>query len=472
MSSNLRTLYTLFSGIAAEPFMNWEVNFHLGALWSVAGVCGILCLRTTDARALSALIVFSILFALGSATPFHELCFHLLPGAKLFRIPSRFMLWSGVGLLILAAVWISRCMDNSKSNRAWYVGLAVISPFLCHAILLFTKYEGLPQVNSLAPIFFGIAAAIVVTLNRYARSISHSAVVAILLTASALEMIPYARHMHAAFVATHPQHGREHAGVTEVRKFMAAGRLSATAPPRVLLPVNVFPPNSGMHLGLAEINANTPLFLDRPWRYLHAVSGRKEHPFINHTLPPSIATLSPGDLPYVSLDIGTHHGSGEMFVITNPFPRVYFTSATYTVSDSDKAMAAILAGAPGGPLAVIERPWLLSTNTVASRPIITAYSHSSIEIGLTNMTSGFLVLNEAWFPGWVAVRDGIEIQTEPVNLWMRAVELPAGDSLIVFQFRPRKLGLGIFISIVTLILAAAATFRWRGRESFPTQAVA
>ena len=48
----------------------------------------------------------------------------------------------------------------------------------------------------------------------------------------------------------------------------------------------------------------------------------------------------------------------------------------------------------------------------------------------------FLVLNERYYAGWQAWTDGRPVDILPTNLVMRGVLVPAGATLVEFQFVP------------------------------------
>jgi hypothetical protein len=64
---------------------------------------------------------------------------------------------------------------------------------------------------------------------------------------------------------------------------------------------------------------------------------------------------------------------------------------------------------------------------------------------------GFLYLADLHFPGWVAEVNGAEREILRANIAFRAVEVPAGDSEVVFTYRPLSLRVGALISGLSLI---------------------
>jgi len=65
---------------------------------------------------------------------------------------------------------------------------------------------------------------------------------------------------------------------------------------------------------------------------------------------------------------------------------------------------------------------------------------------------GFLVLTDAYYPGWKAEVDGNEVNVFPADCAFRAVAVPEGAEKVIFRFDPPELKTGTIISLVSGIL--------------------
>jgi uncharacterized membrane protein YfhO len=65
---------------------------------------------------------------------------------------------------------------------------------------------------------------------------------------------------------------------------------------------------------------------------------------------------------------------------------------------------------------------------------------------------GYLVVSDAWYPGWGATVDGDRVGVCRANLLFRAVALEAGQHRVVFAFRPFTQVLGAIVSVIGIIL--------------------
>jgi uncharacterized membrane protein YfhO len=75
--------------------------------------------------------------------------------------------------------------------------------------------------------------------------------------------------------------------------------------------------------------------------------------------------------------------------------------------------------------------------------------------------AAWLVLTDAWFPGWRAWVDGREQPVARANYGFRAIWLPAGRHEVEFRYRPRSLTWGAALSLGAAVFAVGLV--WRGR---------
>ena len=67
---------------------------------------------------------------------------------------------------------------------------------------------------------------------------------------------------------------------------------------------------------------------------------------------------------------------------------------------------------------------------------VKAESDESIELAVHACAKGYLVLADAFFPGWVAHVGERPVPIHRADYLLRAVELEAGDSVVRFEYRP------------------------------------
>jgi hypothetical protein len=71
--------------------------------------------------------------------------------------------------------------------------------------------------------------------------------------------------------------------------------------------------------------------------------------------------------------------------------------------------------------------------------------------------AGYVVLADAFDPGWRATIDGEAAPLLRANVAFRAVAVPAGRHVVEMVYRPRAVSLGLALTLLTLALVAVAT---------------
>ncbi|HTF91247.1 MAG TPA: YfhO family protein [Planctomycetota bacterium] len=88
-------------------------------------------------------------------------------------------------------------------------------------------------------------------------------------------------------------------------------------------------------------------------------------------------------------------------------------------------------------------------------------SASRVTITTRDTPRGWLVLADAWYPGWRASIDGRDTPIEAVDHALRGVRLEAGNHEVRFEYAPSSLGRGALVSGLSLAILIALW--WRGR---------
>ena len=97
-------------------------------------------------------------------------------------------------------------------------------------------------------------------------------------------------------------------------------------------------------------------------------------------------------------------------------------------------------------------------------------SPTRIVLHVNAPAAGWLVLADAFYPGWEAHVDGQPTPIYAADGLFRAVAVPPGLHEVTFDFRPRSLRLGGALAAVGVVLAAAALWlAGRGRKPLTTE---
>jgi hypothetical protein len=88
-----------------------------------------------------------------------------------------------------------------------------------------------------------------------------------------------------------------------------------------------------------------------------------------------------------------------------------------------------------------------------------------LEVDAEASGPALLVVNDAWWPGWVARIDGSDVPLFPADVLVRAVPFPAGRHRLEMTYEPPEVTAGIWLSALGLAIAAALVALPRRRGS-------
>ena len=72
---------------------------------------------------------------------------------------------------------------------------------------------------------------------------------------------------------------------------------------------------------------------------------------------------------------------------------------------------------------------------------------------------GWLCVSDAVFPGWRAQVDGVDAPIEPAFFGMRAVRVPAGESVVSFRYEPESVRWGLALTAIGVLALGLAAWR-------------
>jgi hypothetical protein len=183
-------------------------------------------------------------------------------------------------------------------------------------------------------------------------------------------------------------------------------------------------------------------------------------------LPPRMAT--PKWLEPVFADNGETVAENR-----TALPRAWVAYDWRPAADGRSALDQTLAS---GTRALFEKPVLEragpppdGTPLAASPAAVTVDQDERVELTVDAGASGYVVLDDAYYPGWNASVDGHGVPILPANEDFRAVHVGPGRHLVSFTYRPASATAGALLSVVTLagllLAGLAAAVRRRRRRA-------
>jgi hypothetical protein len=80
------------------------------------------------------------------------------------------------------------------------------------------------------------------------------------------------------------------------------------------------------------------------------------------------------------------------------------------------------------------------------------YQPTKVTVGAKSDREGYLLLTDAFYPGWEATVNGKSTKIYLSDFAFRAVKIPRGESVVKFQFQPRSYQYGLIISLIATLL--------------------
>ncbi|HXN34655.1 MAG TPA: hypothetical protein VN877_00695, partial [Opitutaceae bacterium] len=442
---------------------NWEYDVHCGLVPLFAALGGIFLWRDRNVRALLGLGLVGALLAAGDRAPALGWATHFLPGAAALRIPSRYGILFATALLGLGAVALSRRPPRPVATLL--VGLAV-----CVGWVVWLEPHVVAGTDGSAGYYASrisalCGAALLVGLwherARWPRLAGPlGPVLGLFCAANWL----WAIHLQAPVYSQYGFHDADSSVRADLER---AGLLSdGGAPPRVSFNAADVRENAGMVQGFGAYNSYVAPSLRRTWGYLHAATGvpMSASDFIR--LPQAVVERS-DRLGGINLVAAYDRASRSLVVRTDPDPRAYVAFGAEIFPDWVAAEGRMASLRGYHETALVEAgsapDFSPAPGIHKGSASIASFEPERVVVRSSTGAPGILVLAEAWYPGWQATVGGRTSEVFPVNGWMRGVVVPAGDSEVVFSFRPRMLAAGLGISLASAAAILALLLRRPGQ---------
>ncbi len=157
-------------------------------------------------------------------------------------------------------------------------------------------------------------------------------------------------------------------------------------------------------------------------------------------------------------------GKTRVYSREGAFARAYIVPQAQLAANVDEALEAVLAQQERlASLVVLETqgqepPPGLAFAPGAAAVNVDGSALNRLQVSVELAEPGFLVLSDAWYPGWRATVDGEETAVYRANSVARAVFVPAGNHELVFTFQPLDFAVGAAVSTAAWTAALGFLF--------------
>lgn len=161
-----------------------------------------------------------------------------------------------------------------------------------------------------------------------------------------------------------------------------------------------------------------------------------------------------------------------LYSFKNALSRFHTVTRSVVVANDDDAMATVLRRQfdPAQMVVLVGADKSLArapakTPDTNAKVEILSDAHGHIRLKTTRAEPGWLVLTQAWYPGWKAHVNGVERPIVRANYAFGAVQLEAGENSIALDYEPLSVRLGAWVSLASLL--AFAAWIWASRRALP-----
>jgi hypothetical protein len=144
-----------------------------------------------------------------------------------------------------------------------------------------------------------------------------------------------------------------------------------------------------------------------------------------------------------------------VLVRDDPMPRAYVVPHARVVPEPSAARHAAVHLDPRRQVVLPADPLPSGPRQPFTPAQIRSYTSNRVELTVTMSEPGYLILADAWAPGWTATADGRLVTILQANCAQRAIALGRGSHSVVFQYWPPGFSAGCAISLATILALLA-----------------
>jgi len=480
-------------GPDSRPFY-WETLCHFGLIPLMFAAWGaIIGWRRPGVIRWTLLLAFTVLFAMGPRTPIYTICHHWVPGVALFRAPSRMLFLASVLIAVLAAVGVDE-LQTAASKRVgrWIFGTLGMLSAVVAAVLFVRGTNNGPELWRhvlLMPALWawfagGCGAAALMTAAR-PKVVLFGNIAAVTLTTAQLSQCAWG--LQRTIPQEHLRRGSEltarlaeespwervlcrHEHLTDDEASLhRLCKLPGYEPAPLFRTVDLFAVlTGGKHtpeqvLGFQPVRAAdwNPVVLDLlgvRWMITDEDQGELAGwtKVAEGAVPAPVAVRGsePVAVPYV------------LYRRESTFPRAYVIGEVEILGQSDSLRRRLAEWNPRESV-LLERDVLPAGPRAKFQAAgIAEYTTDRVVLETEIGEPGYLVLSDAWFPGWTAAdEEGHLLDVLQANHGLRAVPLTAGKHRITMTYRPPLWTLSGLLSLATAVVLARLAIRRDDRDT-------
>jgi hypothetical protein len=467
----------------------WETLCHFGIVTTLLAIIGATRWQCSSAP-IGRLVVMGLLamlFAFGSDTPLFAAMYRFVPGISYFRSPSRSLFFASFAAAVLAGQAVETIIGWASSvdgfSRRRTALVAVVMAVACSVGFALASSSGGTaepigqQVDWLSVTMWAGGASLIVCCSTWAGSRA-SIVAAGLAILCAMESASFSQRVLATL---------DRSSLRETNPIIE--RVRTTAPQSRLMAMQEHVSDrEAWRAGVSKVQGYDPVPLTRFGLYLAATVAPRDpafeltgyDPVLFHEYRKPLVDLLGVEYAVAATDRPVEFKGWELvdrrrlpaeFVIRGETPR----TLPVAVYRNQTAMPRAFVLGRVSPLdpredyverlktidprheVLLEQDVLPAGDRqeLKAAEIVDSTS-TSITIKAELTAAGYLILTDAWYPGWTALVDGVPTPVLPAYVAFRAVPLSAGKHTVEFRYRPPLATIGAGVSLLAFAACGLA----------------
>ena len=494
-------------GLFGLPRPTWLLDIYPGIFALFFAFVGLVRGARRERWWWAGLVLFSVLFAMSKHVPLYRWCYEYVPYFEHFRYSEKFFLFANLGLIVLAAFGLQSLFERPKSDRATFFSLVPLS-FAFFVLLVWLTISPRSLAVQFMQGVFGVnlaqyggpaLAAFIGHLSDFITGWRITCLLALLYALTAWWLIKFPQRFRSVgvlililcavdlFVAN--RHVAPTCDASLYDRRPEASRVLETdaAPVRYArwLPQNEFghlevndrqetsvesvflrkeelSPSYGMTYGLASMHPISVL-MPKQQEYFAArfgelsLTGRQPL----YSLLDVKYVLSSSRLAKQKLEKAGELEQAKFFVyrVTDSAGRAFLVSDVLWANSSRQALDWLIEGKVDPKETVILESRQPENEEISPGAVLTGATCAVIDhkpnrvmVESVSNAPAFLVLAEAYAPGWRATVDGESVELLRAYGLLRSVAVPAGRHRVEFVYRQPGLIAGALVSLAGLFL--------------------
>jgi hypothetical protein len=451
--------YVALARAPLVSFLDWERNGYFGALALILALAGCVSGWRAAAEWKTLNLIWAaagILVGLGSALPFFRIAYALMPGFSFIRQPFTLIVLPCFAGAALAGGGLQALLDHGDRHalRLWLTAALCIAALAADAVLIRSLDSDITRLRQLfdlvislnTPRYLLAALALTLLANPPIRRLA----VTFALSVLALDVGLFAfRHIPLSPESTLIDR--------------PAGMPAVDAAEARIVTFPYMHSVGSTYTHTANAQGYTPMILESYASFVRGSRPAKECQALGYV------EMDPADtqlLRLLSVKYIATVGAGAEGV-ADYYPRALWAGQAEAVDSVEEAIALGRAG-DYDPTEVIYLELTDHPASVTGRADsrgsarITTYLPQQVVIEVNAPASGWVYLDDVWYPGWQAKVNGRSTPLYRANGAFRAVPVPAGQAIVEMTYQSTYLNAGVGVALATFVTVALLV--WMGRR--------